>query len=304
MQPSKHTILMNYVIGMCQKTQHWIQVLDKLGYEVQIIEQKIHTAKDEIVKPDVIATSNTLLHSLVFELKGGKSIDKDQIERYFTLVPSDLRWVTIYDKEHLRMDVCICDLEEYHSSIKQTNNVFPMLTFSDSLLTKEGSLKLDKLNELFNKPISLEGMLKPYSYYPFSDEDDQAYIAIHVIRTIVSILQKDNKMTKENSLDELQAKLVVFDDIVATKFNYVWRVLSDEHKKALKAKINEIAYKIFSDKDIVESLGVIRSKEGVRVTRNFEQFERLANRFLERLISDKDQRRILEFPHTYDGVPV
>lgn len=303
LQPSKHTILMNYVIGMCKDSKHWIHVLSDWGYEVQIIEQKHHTAKDDVVKPDVIAVSNVLLHALVFELKGGKSIEKDQLDRYSYLLPSDLRWVTVYDKANLRMDVCLSDFEEDHFAVKLVNNLFPMITFSDAWLTKEGTFKLDKLNELFKEPISLKGKLPPYSYYPFSDDDDQAYIAIHVIRTIVSILQKDNKMSKENSLNEVNDKLVAFDDIVATKFTYVWKVLSDTHRKALKAKIGEITRKIFSDKDIVESLGVIQSREGVRVTRNFEQFERLANRFIEELISEKDQKSMNNYLHVFNGKP-
>jgi hypothetical protein len=292
---------MNYVIGMCRDSEHWVKLLADWGYEVQIIEQKHHTSKDEVVKPDLIAASNSLLHALVFELKGGKSIDRDQIERYSNLLPSDLRWVTVYDRANLRMDVCICDFEADHFAIKLVNNVFAMLTFRDELLTKEGAFKLDKLNDLFKEPISLKGMLPPYSYYPFSDEDTLAYIAAHVIRTIVSILQKNIKMSKESGMDELRSLLISPSDVMATKFIYIWKFLSDEHRRALKGKIDEVIRKMFSDKDIVESLGVIQSKEGVRVTRNFEQFERFANNFLEGLISEKDQTSILDYPHGLNG---
>ncbi len=296
MQPSKHTVLMNYVIGMCKADKHWVTTLKDWGYEVQIIEQKMHTEKgDFIVKPDIVSASNILLHALVFELKGGASIDREQMERYSNLSPSDLRWVTVYDKANLRMDVCYCDFEDNHTSIKLVNNLFPTLVFNDTSLTKEGTFKLDKLNEVFKEPISLEGKLQTYSYYPFSDEDDQAYIAIHVIRTIVSILQKNNKLMQDNNIDELKNNLVTFDDIIATKFNYIWNVLSDEHKKALKLKIGEVTRRIFAEKSLVESLGVIQSKEGYKVTRNLEQFQRLSMKFIEQLMSEKGQMNLGEF---------
>ena len=291
---------MNYIIGMCKESKQWIPILNKWGYEVQIIEQTMHTEKgDGYVKPDIVAASNILLHALVFEMKGGTSIKKEQLERYTNLEPSDLRWVTVYDKAHLRMDVCLCDFEENHFAIKQVNTVFPTLIFNDTILQKEGNFRIEKLNELFKEPISLEGKTQPYSYYPFSEEDDQAYIAIHVIRTIVSILQKNNKMAMIDNLEELQNSFVALDDILATKFNYIWKVLSEEQKKALKAKIGDVTRRVFAEKALMESLGVIQSKEGYKVTRNLEQFERLSIKFIEQLMSEKGQANLPNFPSTF-----
>ena len=83
---------MNSVIGMCKKNLNWISVLSdpELNYEVQIIEQSISTSSGEVVKPDIVAASNRQLHSLVFELKGGKILKVDQLERYASLTASDL----------------------------------------------------------------------------------------------------------------------------------------------------------------------------------------------------------------------
>lgn len=81
MDITPHTRLINYVIGFCKKNTGWIQPLEEEGYKVQLIEQTISTEQGNKVKPDVIAASNKLLNSLVFECKGGVTLEQDQIER-------------------------------------------------------------------------------------------------------------------------------------------------------------------------------------------------------------------------------
>lgn len=128
MEPCNHTKLMNYVIGMCKKQRNWINVLADLGYEPQLIEQQIRTSSDETVKPDLIAASNKLLHSLVFECKGGTTLEPEQLKRYSTLTRDDLRrWITVFAREELQFDVCLSDLEENHPFIAKMNQEFPMI---------------------------------------------------------------------------------------------------------------------------------------------------------------------------------
>jgi hypothetical protein len=291
---------MNCIIGMCKKNENWVDAISKLGYEVQIIEQTIHTSSGNAVKPDVIASSNVLLHSLVFEVKGGKSIEEDQLERYSGLMANDLRWVTwneVYDKVRLQLDVCICDLIENHQYIKMANKRFPMLTFSSTELAKEGMFENHTLNETFKNPISLTGMLQPLSYYPFSEEDEIPYIAIHVIRSILSIILKNSKRGLTLSEKELEKQLITFDDIVASSFNYVWKALSTEHRNALKTKIANVTRSILADEKLKESLGIIQQKRGYRVSKNLEQFQIEATRFIEELESQKGQTDLDQFSH-------
>jgi hypothetical protein len=232
-------------------------------------------------KPDLVVASNRLLHSLVFELKGGKTLDIDQLKRYSSLMPNDLRWVTVFDRTHLQLDVCICDFAENHSPIKMINQQFPMLTFGSEYLTKEGTFKRDKLNEAFGVPIDLRGKLQPLSFYPFSDEDEDSYIAVHVVRTLLSIALKNAK----GGPDVFEEKIITFDEIIASKFNYVWKVLSLEHKKALKSKISEVIERFLAKERVKESLGLIQQKKGYKITRNLEQFKKEAEEFIEELQS-------------------
>jgi hypothetical protein len=274
---------MNAIIGMCKKDIDWITVLSDtdVNYEVQIIEQSISTSRGEIVKPDVITASNRQLHSIVFELKGGKTLKLDQLERYEGLSANDLlRWITVFDRTHLEFDVCICDFAENHELVKSVNNnKFPILIFGSETLIKEGTFKRSKLNEAFGEHISLKGKTQPLSYYPFSDEDSIPYIALHVIQALLSTIQKGIKQGKNVS----EETLFTFDDIITERFNYVWRVLSIEHKKALKLKVSDATKRFLAKEEVKETLGIIQQKEGYKITKNLDQFKKIAEKYIEEL---------------------
>ena len=253
-----------------------------LGYEIQIIEQTMNTSSGDIVKPDVVVASNQLLHSLVFDVKGGITIDPDQLRRYSTLTSDDLRWVSVFDRTHLQFNVCICDLVQNHDLIKMANTQFPMLTFSSEVLTKEGKFNREKLNEVFKDPLSLKGKLPPLSYYPFSDMDEDPYIAMHVIRALLSIAMKNIKLGSSEVSEE---RVVTFDDVIAVRFNPIWKALSTEHRKALKAKITEVTKRALASEEVKELLGIIQQKRGYKITRNLDQFKKGAEQFIEELQS-------------------
>jgi hypothetical protein len=245
---------------------------------VQIIEQSISTSSGEVVKPDLIAASNRQLHSLVFEIKGGKTLNPDQLRRYESLTANDLlRWITVFDRAHLEFDVSICDLAINHESIKAVNkDKFPMLVFGSEFLIKEGNFKREKLNEAFENPISLKGKAQPLSYYPFSDEDSTPYIALHVIQALLSIIHRGIKQGKFISNETL----FTFDDIIAEQFNYVWKVLSIDHKRVLKLKISDVTKRFLAKDAVKETLGIMQQKEGYKIT---NQFKNLAEKYIEEL---------------------
>lgn len=268
---------------MCKPNINWVTVLTDhdLNYDIQVIEQSISTSSGDVVKPDLVTASNRQLHSIVFEVKGGKTIKGDQIDRYGGLTANDLlRWVTVFDRAHLEFDVCICDFEENHSQIKSVNNNrFPMLVFGSESLTKEGFFKRSKLNEAFANPISLKGKVQPLSYYPFSDEDTIPYIAFHVIQALLSIIHKGTKQGMPIS----EETLLTFDDVIAERFSYVWKVLSIEHRKALRLKIIDVTKRFLARPDVKEVLGLMQQKEGYKITKNLDQFKKIAEKFLEEL---------------------
>lgn len=280
---------MNFIIGMCKKNKDWITILSDLGYEAQIIEQKITTSSGQSVKPDIITVSNRLLHSIVFECKGGRLIDLNQLKRYSTLTTENLlRWITVFDRSNLQFDVCISDFEDNHTFIKSINQIYPMLTFGSEDLFKTRKFKKVKLNDVFTEPISLKGKIPPFSYYPFCEEDKDSYIAYHVIRTLLSIAMKNIK----GGPDVFEKSIISCDEIIAHRFNRVWKALSQGHKKRLKDKIREVIRRILAREGMKEALGIIQQKRGYKISSDLERFKKEALDLIEELQS---QRPLVDF---------
>jgi len=269
---------MNYVIGMCKKNKQWITALADLGYNAQIIEQRITTSSGDVVKPDIVTVSNRFLHSIVFECKGGRTIDANQLRRYSTLTSDNLlRWITVFDRSDLQFDVCITDVEENHRYIKRINQLFPMFTFGSKEFFKTEEFGLAKLNNIFKEPISLKDKIPPLFYYPFCQDDNDSYIAIHVIRALLSIAIKNIK----GGPDVFEENVISCEEIIAHKFNHVWRALSKSHRKTLKNKIREVIRRILAREGMKETLGIIQQKQGYKIAKDLDRFQKQAEHLIE-----------------------
>ena len=53
-----HTRLINMFMGLCADTRHWPNVLAKMGYKVQLIEQSVSLQSAKKAVPDVVSVSN------------------------------------------------------------------------------------------------------------------------------------------------------------------------------------------------------------------------------------------------------
>ena len=53
-----HTRLVNMFMGLCVDTRHWPNVLAKLGYKVQLIEQSVSLQSAQKAVPDAVPVSN------------------------------------------------------------------------------------------------------------------------------------------------------------------------------------------------------------------------------------------------------
>lgn len=289
MQPCNHTKLMNYIIGMCKRQKDWISTLADLGYEPELIEQQIRTSSDDVVRPDILATSNKLIHSLVFECKGGTTVDVDQLRRYSTLTPEDVsRWATLFTRDNFHFDTCLADVEENHPIVAAKGNQFPILTFSDEKLFKTNQFKENKLNETFNTPIALEGKTPPLSYYPFSEDDEDEYLSLFVLRGLVSIAIKNAKGGPSTSDENIIAR----DDLLKSIFNPVFDALSTHHKDGLKKRIKDVVRGIMAKEGMKEALGLIETQAGIKIGRPLEKFTREAYNYMKTL---ETQRPLIEF---------
>ncbi len=279
---------MNYIIGMCKKHKSWITVLADLGYSPELVEQKIRTSSEDIVKPDIIVTSTKLVHSIVFECKGGITIDQSQIERYATLEKSNLlRWVghanPMFTPSTFRFDVSISDFEENHPSVVAAVRDLPIITFGTSEVIKSGQFKSSELNAAFNTPIDLSGKVPPLFYYPFCEEDKDTYIAPFVIRGLLAIAIKKAK----GGPSVFEESLITRDEILKSLFNPIIDALAKEHQGRLKERIKEVIHWVMAKEEMKEAFGTIEQQAGYKINRPLDKLAREAGKLIEELETQK-----------------
>ena len=230
-----HTLLINAAIGFCKCDEAWIHPLADLGYKATLVEQKIGTEVSGIsVTPDVIATSQQLIHSVVVECKGGKSVDEKQIANYKRLRPSDLhnKWINIHDQNQHTLDVCLL-IYKTHEEAWTSKVDLPVMSLSDQVLTLHNKFSKKKLNQKFIKPINTVGFRCPVSYYPFSHDDDRKVIVPHALRVIRLSIGNGSQT------DATDPESYIGDNTMK-QVHKVWDILSRKHQEQLKNKVKEI----------------------------------------------------------------
>lgn len=269
MEPTLHTKLLNFIIGLCKHNVQWVHPLADLGYKVQLIEQMISTESGEKVKPDVVAASNKLLNSLVFECKGGITLDEDQLERYKELKENDLlRWVDLHTTDNVTHDICLVGFESNYKQLSEKNKPnFPILSFSEIRIWKSGSKFVkNEVQQKFESDIDISALVPPLSYYPFSELDDKRVIIPYVLRTIVSLLINKQTKRKMEPLNENTFS----DKLVLSKVHPLWDVLSLEHRSALESKVKKIITELKgSYPKLKESIDVIERTRSTVSISNF-----------------------------------
>ena len=227
-----HTQLINYAIALCKGHKDGFSALKGLGYDVQLIEQKITTSEGEDVKPDLVKVSKKLQHAIVFECKSG-SKDEQQMKRYEGLREEDLRrWVTItHSSQPLKFDVCIVNFDTNYSNFV-TITKFPILTYGTQTISKSNKFSLKDLDDIFSTPIPIDRTKIPLNYYPFSDLDSDSVIIGRLLRQLVSMVIKRSR----GGTNTLDANLFPVEDIVVSLHPY-WDALSLEHRNRLTNRI-------------------------------------------------------------------
>lgn len=210
MYASKHTRLVNRVIGLCQDTACWPSVLHDLGYEVQLIEQTISIRESsQKITPDVVAVSNRLVHAMVIDCKSGTNIDVDQDSRYESLEPRDLAYhVTVHDPNRLTHVACYADGAANHQSIKQHTRL-PFITFGPEEMIGNRDFGKKDVNSKLCNGVSLKGMREPTGYYPFSPDDEDSAIIPHVLPGLLSYLVRRGREAPSTVVDAAMAEAIL-----------------------------------------------------------------------------------------------
>ena len=275
MEISNHTLLVNQMIGLCKRVDFWPSTLRDLGYSVEQIEPSLKTSSGEVINPDIRLTSNRLLHTLIVECKGGSVIDDSQIDKYSLLTRETIiNETTVYDPTRLEFEVTFACCSEFKDIIQKRIGMYPLFTFSNEFIKKENNFENTALNTAFSAPIKLPDFSKPpVSFYPFDDQDNSSFIALHVFQQLLVLAYKGNS-------NEI---LINTDEILKRIFQQMWENIHEKKKKKIRSKVNNILTQYTSRSDLSGYLEKIRGKQTWRISRSLEAFRNRCQKIIEDL---------------------
>lgn len=270
---------MNCVIGLCERDHHWPSLLSDLDYRVRLIEQSLRTSSGYMVKPDIVAVSSRLFHSLVIEIKSGPSIDVDQLARYDSLKAPNLRnYLETYLHQQLTLDICYVGLEANRVTLLPMLGTHPLLTFDNSAIRKSGQFSQYELERKFSEPISLTGKHPPVSYYPFSEEDEDDVFLDSILRMVVQTALKASRGRSPSALIETTFNS---EDMVKYAHPY-WDALSTDQRAVLSQRIKKIIDRLMARYlDLTVCLNNLESRRGYKILGQLSRITELVERIKE-----------------------
>ena len=225
-------LMLNLWIGLCRGEAGLPTNMRKLGYKERWIELEFQNSRGEMVKPELIITSNKLNHTLLLEWKGGSNTDDDQLRRYAGICPNELvQQAAVTPAEASSHDTCIVGTKENASRLAMGINQkysFPLLAVHDDGVSLElNQFNQSELNKTFSPKLTFDISKTPTQLVPFDHNSEFWEIAERIIPQIIQYM---TQAASRFTLDQLARECVP-----------VWEVtMAPAYKKQLKTKIMQV----------------------------------------------------------------
>lgn len=247
----EHTLLINEVVGLCNKQEGWPSSMHDQGYRVVSLELSLTTKDDERATPDVVIVSNRNKHVVLVECKSKGGIVPKQDRKYDGLdtksIVAQLRAGKFIDRHVAVYAINSTNLDKIGG---QTGR--PLVIFSPSRVWGRGDFGTKQLGETLRAGVSLNGMRPPTRYYPFGLDDSDLVVIFNIMRGIVKLATRKKIVIDLN--DEGSTNLV-FDAIYELR-----EILPARHAKALKHRIRQTMVKMASNRRLTRRLDEARKR--------------------------------------------
>jgi hypothetical protein len=257
--PSEHTILINNIIAMLSPNNPWPSPLSDMGYRLLSVEEKFNvgTQGNNPCNPDVISVESKKNIAMLFECKGGKFVDENQLRNYLSVTSSDLvHLVTVddYKKTTVHFVYASCNYSELIKSMKlalkkikkidDTGEVpadVDIIELTNQIIKVYSTHENQWSSDLISGIQISEGTFPMY-YYPFSDDDDGEYILGEVLRSIIHLIAKKPAINP----DEI---VLTTDEVVLDIFS-AHPYISSHQKRRLARLVDGCFSKLTKEKSL------------------------------------------------------
>lgn len=238
-----HTRLMNKFIGLCSNTSDWPSVMYKMGYRIELIEQKI-SMETGSVTPDVVVMSNRLSHAVVVDCKSGNNIDHKQDYKYKSVTFKDLSaWVDIKERSRFKHTACyVVNDSNYDKLIAHTE--LPFVIFGEASFRGQGNFGHADLDRTLCRRTSLVRRREPTAFYPFSINDDEHLILRHVLYGLILWINKN----QPQSYSDLTKNKTLIDLLKIIHPHY--KRMSEKHRNDLRNKVKKVFNSFLDRKEL------------------------------------------------------
>lgn len=224
---------MNKFIGLCSNARDWPPVMRKMGYRIQLIEQRISTESGSAT-PDIVAMSNKLSHAVVVDCKGGNSIGQDQDKGYRDIAPRHLlRWLDVKEPSRFKCSPCYAaDNVDYGKLSPHTE--LPFIVFGSRSVEGKRDFGHADLNRGLCRRTSLANSREPTLFYPFSTNDDDDLILRYAVTGLLIWLNKNRPQSFADVTDDRTVADIV--KIVHPQY----KRMGAKHRNDLRKKVKKI----------------------------------------------------------------
>jgi hypothetical protein len=173
--PSFNLEMLNLVVAMCRGVDPGVpDILRRLGYVEHQIELEFGNSGEPSrnVRPEIITTSREQGHTLLWEWKSGGNLDEDQLRRYQSVTPEDLRARAYVSPEAARLLDVVLVVPARKAADCSTVLVglgvsFPLLSKTqDAIYLSANQFAVAPLSEAFQEGVTLDCGALTLGYFP------------------------------------------------------------------------------------------------------------------------------------------
>ena len=276
---SKHTELINLVIGLTKKDRTFKSYFRDIGFDIEAIEPK-WTSGGQTINPDVFLLDSNNSHLLVTDCKSG-SLEEHQVTNYTAISKADITNTNIVSKQISGVDFCfICfdgNLEKIEKGLETHKTILPIIVKSESKLSvKNNSFLHGGLKSMFSTELEIPQYI-PTNYFPFGMNDSEPAIVSALSPSLIRFCYEQHDFTEEE---------LIADGNEFFRSEYMQREAID----AFRGKVGNILTRL-SNHDLVDYLKKIDGKWHF-TSKGSKSLKRILEDYIEKLYQNRKQKTI------------
>ncbi|RLC64196.1 MAG: hypothetical protein DRI48_07805 [Chloroflexi bacterium] len=227
--------MMNLWIGLCKGAHGLPNDFINHGYCIRAIERTFANSDMNDVKPELIASSSSLGHTMLLEWKEGPNTVHDQLLRYSRVHTEDICDKALVPPSECKAhDVVVIGKlgfqERLELGLRNGGFPFPLLLVGqNNIQLAMNTFQRSQLNEIFQRGLTYEPDTVPMSYVPFDVDSAPDLVGESVIPKVLEYMHQRKSQVLLESLCH---------DVVP-----MYSLMGPDYKEQMRKKVKRVMRK-------------------------------------------------------------